>query len=220
MKNMKQCKVIMLPTNNQYKLTPEQKSESITILESGLGFGYQNGRHQHLYLVSNDEIKEGDWFIDTETKLLHQALKSTDLTFLNHHTKKHLYLKVIATTDSLLINDDGSGMGIKLPQIPQSFIQAYVREQGKIDEVMVEIEDDRDKYIGPSYPLYELKIKLRPDNTVIIHPCRTYTRVEVIKLIKSLRKSPVIYHHELLERDILVYTWSFIDFDKWIEENL
>jgi len=72
----------------------------------------------------------------------------------------------------------------KLPQIPESFIKAYVEANGEIDEVMVEYESDCvcDSWAKLSQCEFEyeqnnrrgmcskpFRLKTRDDNTVIIH---------------------------------------------------
>lgn len=101
----------------------------------------------HLYLTSDDEIKEGDWFIDFGVltgelqPTIAQAKPSSDLTFLNHPTKRPL--KIVATTNPDLWYKDleFGGNPLVVPKIPQSLIQYFVEKQGNVKEVMVEYHE-------------------------------------------------------------------------------
>ncbi len=104
----------------------------------------ENGQEKHLYLTSDDEIKEGDWmFIDEKgTKrnpgrgyVLTQH-KGTPVSRLNAVCGGTV--KIIATTDKSLIIIEDSLSGRKtswLPQIPESFIKYYVEKQGEVGDV-------------------------------------------------------------------------------------
>ena len=62
-----------------------------------------------------------------------------------------------------------NGRGNQIPSIPQSFIEAYAKADGKIYEVKIELDkiyDEVGVYIDD-------RIKTREDNTVIIHPIKS-----------------------------------------------
>ena len=80
-----------------------------------------------------------------------------------------------------------------------------------ITEVNVEVEVK-----GTGYPGYPengeiIGIKTRPDNTIIIHPAKTYTKAEVEKLIIAG------YARGAFDEKS---GNSFYVSDEWIEENL
>jgi hypothetical protein len=156
----KRCKVVMLPT--------DKAQDSIVDCSNRLqyfkGFFTQEylksqGKSSHyLYITSDDKIEEGDWYIVLADEELHK-----------HQGKSTSFVggkKIIATTDSKL----------KLPQIPQSFIEEYCRKGG-IDEV--DVEYDRPRSYCP--PLPPLEPEVNSDNTINIHPIeeKMYTREEV-----------------------------------------
>lgn len=72
---------------------------------------------QHFYVISEEEIKENDWYID-----LHNLDKPKYCDYFilakKLNLKKEQAKKIIATTDKSL----------NLPQIPQSFIEKFVKE--------------------------------------------------------------------------------------------
>lgn len=148
-------------------------------------------RHpQHLYLVSDEDIKVGDWNYCTFTKKIKQYL-------INDNPKNGLCgdccKKIVATTDRSLsitkitcnncrqnlqnaqnnvigYNAQCSCLINKLPQIPESFIKLWVKSRGYIESVMLEcevhkeIEDDVVDGIWNKHI-----IKITEDNFVIIH---------------------------------------------------
>jgi hypothetical protein len=66
---------------------------------------------QHLYILSSDEIKKGDWYID-DTSTVRKAVTDDK----DYWDRRPNYFKIISTTDSSL----------GLPQPSPQFIQKYV----------------------------------------------------------------------------------------------
>jgi hypothetical protein len=122
---------------------------------------------QHLYITSDDKIKDGDWVyennLNQETKIYQIEKREGRLMFFRFKSvpiwldkNQHNCKKIIATTDnSLEIKErecypNGFYKGItnikSLPQIPQSFIEHYITEYNKgnvITKVMVECEETK-----------------------------------------------------------------------------
>ena len=130
----------------------------------------------HLYFTSDEEIKKGTWYYNNKTNRIYKCNGNQLYEGINK--------KIIATTDkSLLLQESiDKGEGDKcilfkpsIHLISESFIKVYVDADGKIDKIMLEIE----QYGIPETPQYRLKI--REDNTVIVHPVRerTYTLDEM-----------------------------------------
>ena len=133
---------------------------------------------QHLYLICDLPIEEGDWMLDTVQSYLPSSIERA--------SKENIYIlnipeqgwkKVIAATDTTLripISDSHKGnMYVdNLPQFPQSFIKEFVERQGKDVDVLIEVEE----YIVQSFglatvngyeePLTDYRIRLNSDNTV------------------------------------------------------
>lgn len=164
----------MLPTN--------EKANSIwsNSLLNKLSYGELSPihcSHYHLYILSDEEIKEGDWCImlDSFGNVFSNPRQYTnpETQFLNKGLRK-----IIATTDSSLrIGKLEVGGKIEhLPQIPQSFIEKFVEKYNKgdiITEVMVEYilnHEDFDDIIEKVWDNdYKLKINVK-DNTINIKP--------------------------------------------------
>jgi len=107
----------------------------------------QDEMFQHLYITSDEKIKEGDWCLDIINNSLHKAPK--DLSLFIKTCKK-----IIATTDENLnmiphphySNTMIENIGHKLPQPSQSFIKAYIEAYNNdkpIVKIMVEYENGK-----------------------------------------------------------------------------
>jgi hypothetical protein len=218
--SFKKCKVVMLPTNekaiptllfNSSRNKIELNSKKLFTAED---FNDCNYECFELYILSDDEIKKNDWAYDIDLKRIFQAHKNLNLS---HH--KHVFKKVIATTDSSLTipytRCDGvfrtaSESSKSLPQILQSFIQYYVDEYNKsniITDVLVEyfhLPDGTQDLEGNG--IWEDILKVNPkDNTINIKPIKdSWNRDEIIKLLKKFNNDkPGVFNCT-----------------EWIEENL
>lgn len=149
---------------------------------------------QHLYFLSDEEIKEGDYVID-ETGLFGPVEREDVL--INPK-------KIIATTDFLTrIEHDESvpypkGIQHILPKPSNEFLKMYCELEG-IDEVLVEYEEYTEtKYssnIDISIPA--IKLKVAPDNTITIKPIES-------KLIQSQMKQKKILIKKLEEIERII----------------
>jgi hypothetical protein len=156
---------------------------------------------QHLYLVSDEEIKKGDWYIEYDTN---KILQSVDP---DKEGKDFIHSKIEASTDpTLTIKMIGgkrydstkdseyygfkSGIGLlshmqdcSIPFISKSFIEKYVAREGKIEYVNVEVEVAKYKTLhGEDY-----FIKINPDNTCIIFSDeeKLYTKLDMEKAYEA-----------------------------------
>ena len=171
----KTVKVIMLPTED-VNTSPIVKWGNPGELRLTTTQFNNNGRWkgQHLYLTSDEEIKEGDWYLFHGGLGLHPKL----MQWKEKITKGKRY-KIVATTDTTFFEPIPY-----YPKIPQSFIEAYVKAEGKIDEVQVEY----DLTVVGVPNLYD--IRTREDNTVIISPIVEYWKNEMEKC----KESPYYYY--------------------------
>lgn len=139
----------------------------------------------HLYVISDEEIKEGDWFYYKHfgEDIIDKTNENTDLVNLNNPDK--YFKKIIASTDKSL----------ELPQIPQQFIEQYIESYNKnnnIDKVMVEYENG---YID-NRPVSKGILKVNPDNTINIKLKQKdiYSKEEVIKILHDFATSDELNH--------------------------
>lgn len=229
MTSLKKHQIIMLPTSRKnnnilWKLTKPK----INILPKGninkldiLHFGNENIKGawkdgnikcQHLYILSNESIKEGDWYIDDANNVRLSVTSDED-----YWSKRPEYKKVISITDTSL----------NLPQPSQAFIQKYVERYNADDPITyVMVEYQYPEMIKISSHLLltgsdeekqemeaQLNLKVNPkDNIITIRSVKdTWNKEEVIKILKDSFISSI----ESEEKCDL--TWTL---DKWIDENL
>jgi hypothetical protein len=178
-----------------------------------------NSSSHHLYILSEDKIKEGDWVLSLLTNNIIRVEKDN---INNLSTHKIYFKKIIATTNSLLtISKDSIGKSFissidnqnkLLPQIPESFIKYFIEQYNKgniITDVNVEYIEPRGCFEGDYYQGNgKFNLKVTSNNTITIKPIKErWSREEVIELIKKF---------DIEER----CGNGIFDIDKWIEQNL
>lgn len=160
---------------------------------------------QHLYVLSDEKIKEGDWcfrkgngshiksfVFKASKKWLIENEESLDYilpTFLKTNCKK-----IIATTDEslLLLGEFSTTSGNvgyhpkPLPQLSNDFIKEYC-ERGGVDEIKVKYRQDYDLVAGDTgeYPVFFDVVKINFNNTIdasfIKKEEKLYTKEEIRK---------------------------------------
>ncbi len=169
-------KVVMLSTEKSNLLLIDNNSLQQVNKEV---IGASNSTPQHLYIISDEEIKEPCWAIN----------KNQDtLFYIEHNIDSRTnddWKKVIASTDkSLYIKktyDDASNdfdYKVLLPELNESFIQAYIKSYNEGNSI---IEVDLEYEYNKLYPMVEnnnIKLKTRKDNTVICHTSKSFINNE------------------------------------------
>ena len=198
----KEHQTIMLPTNIPNKVNQLCKFAYGLAIATVADIGYPA---QHLYFISDELIKEGDWVINIMhsaegvSKIGNEFADEITISYVQARTDR--YKKVIATTNPDLWWKD-TPMGHKysgIPKINTTFIEAYVKEQGKIDKVLLEYftafvagnymntcsickQDfngtDKLGFVCPNHPF----LKLKSNGFVIVHPVKEkmYSKKELI----------------------------------------
>lgn len=179
----------------------------------------------NLYVLSDDKIEEGDWFIGDNISIRQCTLNNSgNINFKGGwYSGSSNCKKIIATTDLSLREHDDSVPYPKtkssLPALPKEFIQEYINsynsrpfKQDVISEVLVEYEylakpiGNLVTYDSMSNPV----LKVNSSNEISITKVKdTYTREEVINLLKDFKKD--------LCNSISLDAGAF---DKWINKNL
>lgn len=211
-KIIKQEQWVMLPTEDKSQIQYRDSDNKLLFYHNGVANNETvHLNPQHLYLTSDEEIKEGDTIIDIRDKQLQSNVRESNVAIYNDHES---YKKIIATTDKSLRKDIPTlnTMGKptiypqRLPQIPESFIKYYVEKQGKVGDVEVEIFNPAGGMIGA--------LKLTENNEIFVDipkkEEKMYSRDEVSKLIAKYwldEMSGGKLHGE-------------VGFAKWIKENL
>lgn len=210
--NFKKCKVVMLPTKETSSII-KWTSKNVLEYSKNPFFISKEQVPQHLYIISDDEIKEGDWYLDKTNNTIHQATKVVQN---NKEQLEYPAYKIIATTDSSLTILVGyNNVETSLPQPSQSFIEKYIESYnaGKvIEDVMVEYDEcqtfkDDACNVRFSCCNNPIKLKINPkDNTITIKKVKdSWNREEVIKLIQTACDDTCFNPQQI---------------DKWIKDNL
>lgn len=204
----KKTKVVMLPTEKAVT-SFYKRSNNVLIYRPA----YYPRQGQHLYFLSDEEIKEGDWYYTSDMRTSTYGIHKAENKRLADIANEYGAIKIISSTDKLL----------GLPRPSDKFIQKYV-ELGGIDEVLVE-------YTRPSITLrnysgfasneeYDktkpLILKVAPDNTITIKSVKnSWNRVEMEALFHRITQD---LKGEFEDNEIRVSIQNFSN--KWIEENL
>ena len=130
MNEFKKCKIVMLDAKNSTGLAFNFETNElfIPVFDS---LNHKECTYKHLYILSYDEIKEGDYFYipdDTAVSQIEKA-KYFEHNLVNGWVKKACF-KIIASTD---IFPD-------VLYLNENFIKQYVEANG-FDEILVEYEN-------------------------------------------------------------------------------
>lgn len=187
----KRAKVIMLPR------TQKQNKSSIKLYQDKLFYDFRQfmsgtATHQHLYITTDDEIKEGDWILVGNEII--QAIQSYDIEGCD---------KIIATTNNNLFTEEDIIPYTSLPQPSKAFIEKYCKVGG-IDEVMVEYTvkqktQDELEWEGLSSDVspYGLNLsknilKINSHNEITIHPIKSnWTKEEIIQVYEEYHRAAI-----------------------------
>jgi len=188
----KKFPVVMLPTEKASDLclyTPQTHDVRTDVLNHGnynqrlYGLD-KNPLYQHLYILSDDEIKEGNWYLWYNGK--EWSLRQYSGAFNLPGSTKDSGKKIVATTDKSLGNQRENHFDvIPLPQLPESFIQAYIKayNEGKpITEVDLLCEEVGNKE-------YDGIPQTRLDNTVIVRETQQYNFEDLCLLTTFIREN-------------------------------
>ena len=238
MNQFKRTQVVMLPTEDRCFIFMNKNKtwlkSSNVILDD-----HPVERNQHLYIISDDEIKEGDWcYCSKENRCIKNEM---------HTNVPSTRKKIIATTDSSLNKKHDCDCGATtyegcsqcleiLPQPSQQFIEKYIESYNKgeiITDVLLEYEKNvemRQGYPKPStangktewnydkITSYNLKVNPK-DNTITIKKLKdSWNREELIEKLKS-----ILYDSSSLVYTLPDNTVESIDyelFNNWIKDNL
>lgn len=135
MDNFKKCRVVLLSTTqNPTPISIGRTSDHMEYHEFRLfkkeGI-YVNHIFKHLYILSKDKLKKGDWMMHLGQKTISQYA----------HGDNELWFKIIASTDKSL----------NLDNIPEWFIKKFVdsyNDKNIIENVSVEFGEWFDKKVG------------------------------------------------------------------------
>jgi hypothetical protein len=173
MEQFKRARVILLLTEDKHsQLEIDDLSVNKLSYESKQ---YFHKHPQHLYIISDDEIKDGDYWINLDNNII-----NNNISIANFANNAPSCKKIIATTDTslkVITGIVGSSLGISLPQPSRQFIEKYIEIYNKSDigsnnfnitDVLVEYEEIHD-YTNQFAIKTIDKLKVNPkDNTITI----------------------------------------------------
>lgn len=218
--------VVMLSTdekasNNGLVINPstDQIQYNDTITRKGAEYYTEVGfTYNHIYITSNEDIKEGDWCIQNRNYLC-------KITCNQDRTQQGLK-KIIATTDNLTFDDGYNSWFIPSPS--DGFIKKFIEKYNAgtpITEVMVEYEGHCGLSGIECHTFYNrnqdcnncnvikanAKLKVDSNNCITITAVKdSWTREEVEKIIHdicgTMYKENTLYPPQSVQ--------------KWIEQNL
>lgn len=223
MSTFKRCQVIMLLTESNSKTfinTPFWRNNEAKTLHY-YGEKVRNGIDcdpQHLYILSDEEIKEGDWKYNPRIGGWQHKRKGKEMEIIHPETRK-----IIATTDTLIQDEreslfgSGKDYNCSVPKLSEEFVKAYIEAYNAgnpITEVDVEyeslIDETSAKYLVNEY------LKVNPkDNTVTIRKIKdSWNRKEIEALLSEA--------YQQGRSDGLMYDMEHhvMGFDNWIKQNL
>lgn len=226
MEQFKRAKVVMLPgkkseiclANN--KLCEVDKST----------YELSHIKTQHLYIISDDEIKEGNSILNTKTGKIEKELSKDEIRLFWEKEWK------------VIISSTNKSLGLAQPS--QQFIKKFIEEYNKsniITYVLVEYEEDTCsrckgegteiiailgerpclKCKGDGILSKNIKLKINPkDNTITIKKVKdSWNREELIELFHQFgseaTSKQISFNHIPFE-----FVADKVEIDKWIEKNL
>lgn len=226
-----ECGVVLLPTDKPSKLC-YVNLRSILYWNEKTHDKTEWTEPQNLYILSDEEIKEGDYRYSKIQNNVQIATK-TDVETGYYKERKTDYFKVIATTDSSLkapfTRPDGVFRDLIKPlsQIPQSFIEYFINEYNKgnvISKVLVEVEEKLYQQrlstpvdLGLGVFKYDegvrrVEIKLNQNNeiSILTEQKQMFSREEVTELLRLAWATAFAYGENTNEADCM----------DWINHNL
>lgn len=233
MSQFKKARVIMLPTSQKINrgiwLRKKNSFDDPYLFFNMIVPPTQSNEcYQHLYIISDEKPKAGDWYY-IYIKGLHsnpqinQLLKS-DIESGLYEKWKADCKKIIATTDTSLIFKKGYSVSQgeyneSFPQPSKEFIKKYVDSYNKgevITDILVEYENyilNQSRIGLANVTLQRLKINSK-DNTITVKKLKdSWNREEVIDILH-------VYGLNLIEQIETKSLKEQVDINKWIEENL
>jgi len=195
LKDKIRVKVIMLPTESKSIIRKIDEINTL-VFDPIMKFG-----NQHLYFISDREIKDFDYVVLGDGKTIHHMSPTDMVDYLESQSSSTK--RIEASTDPSL----------HLPLIGEAFIQKYVKEQGDIKEVMIEMSTITWGGTVETTPVeIEKVVKMRKDYTVIISPIKdNWTREEVTELMSRAFNMGYNYKGSVTSR---------VSIDNWIAQNL
>ena len=216
--SFKKCKVVMLSTNEKAIIGDLALSHNdvLNFAKNEDWLVIYNPIKQNLYITSDEEIKQDDWFIADEYSNPERA------NIIGNKVNGYLLTgckKIIATTNTSLkiktFYEIEGNQEISLPQPSKQFIEKYIDEYNKFNVITDILVEYNNKTLMPPCDVYSetvpISLKVNPkDNNITIKKVKdSWNREEVIELISDWTRMKSGLNINLPN-----------NFDNWIETNL
>lgn len=191
----KRAKVVMLSTEKASHIILNTATSKLLYFNNHSSPHNNVHKPQHLYILSDEEPKEGDVYYDT--------LSNKILNWTSSYKHSSFTRKLLATTEIDTL--------IKTPQPSEAFIKAYIEAYNSgnpIIDVDVEYEYDHSNQPikGEVHYMEITKLKVDKNNTITIKKIKdSWTREEVVKILHQATDD-TCFNPQLL--------------DSWIKQNL
>lgn len=148
---------------------------------------------QHIYITSDEEIKDGDYCYNRELKVFFKYFKSERLHHIDNNFNDGKLVKIIATTNTLLDivkyteggNIINGGHPCLLPHPSQQFIQYYIEEYNK-GNVITKVNVEYEQPFPENESIFDC-LKVNPDNTINIKPIKdNWNNIDLTEFFKKL----------------------------------
>ena len=188
MKNIKQINGVPCVLRKVHKVDADKSDILLDTIDGRLyytpDFNQEktvNVKPQHLYITTDENIKEGNWYLGYLSRGW-QLFQKTSATF-----KHKIVRKIVATTNPKLIANG-------VASVPQQFIQDYCNKP--VDEVWIEVENitvphgrvlgSGEVIIRSSVEVIGQRIKKNHKNEIIIHNVEDLLLMECLNAIEYL----------------------------------
>ena len=222
-----EVEVVILATKNDSNIYLKPQDSKLVMVIEPRAKQYAkslNFPKQHLYIVSNETIKESDWYIWLDNSQICRA--ETDIMIINQHLKNGHIKKIIATTNEYIGYTDIRVSPVKnfciYPQPSDSFIKKYIEEYNKgniITNVLVEYRKATyEDWIKTAEPVKD-SVKVDSNNCITIKKIepKLYTREQVEILITNAFKAGYKRSHSGYPH---TDNWSKPKVEEFLKENL
>jgi hypothetical protein len=202
--------VFLVPTNKPSRLIKSKINNIIVLEPINVTINTKYWEYINIYITNNEEIKEGDWFIDDNQIFKCNYIKigywnfgeSNNSDAICSEFRKHEIencKKIIITTDKDLIKDGVQAIdGLNRPIANAVLFDDYTKDvysvsfSAKKDKQILELEEDAEKEYG------ETKEDLVSDLDKIMYKCymsgvefgakwqaeRMYTEEQILKMLE------------------------------------
>ena len=218
MSTLKKAKVVMLPTNRKAPCITKR----VDCYGDFSGYYYKeilDGRDTKcfaLYIIeptTNSSYSKGDWFLalnNPNSKLSQpiQVVEKSDRWLRDSNQNEYLLpdcRKIIASTNPLIIfeaeDTRGQNVSIEIPQPSNSFIQKYIEEYNKGNEIIDILVEYEEIIYNP-----EKEREYQSNDRIYIEDCDKQTRLKInyndntitIKKVKEIYTKEEVY--QILEK--------------------